>query len=207
MVSCNITAAHHQSQVKTQKAKQEKTMAKHSNTAKTATTHPMTAKEALEHTKGSALRRHQASVTSTPTTEEPHVEIPVPQHVSVEAPITVSPEGATEEQNKDVKDTKVFDFDAEDFIKKHGTKSAAIRALRAEGKEVKDISKLLGIRYQHVRNVLMQMIGAKVPSAEEVKAAESPTSTLKTPEDNEDNGDGDSNGDSNGDAKVKVKVA
>lgn len=35
------------------------------------------------------------------------------------------------------------------------TKSAVIRFLNAEGMKRGDISKLLGIRYQHVRNVLV----------------------------------------------------
>lgn len=46
-------------------------------------------------------------------------------------------------------------FDAGQFIKKHGTKSGAIRALAAEGKSRGDIAKMLNIRYQHVRNVLI----------------------------------------------------
>jgi len=42
-----------------------------------------------------------------------------------------------------------------DFLKKHfKTKSAAIRYLHSLGHSVKDIQKHLGLRYQHVRNVL-----------------------------------------------------
>jgi hypothetical protein len=41
------------------------------------------------------------------------------------------------------------------WIKEHlKTKSAAIRYLHDKGHKVKDISKHLGLRYQHVRNVL-----------------------------------------------------
>jgi len=49
-------------------------------------------------------------------------------------------------------------FDRDGFIKKHGTKSSAIRALTAEGHERKVVAKMLGIRYQHVRNVLITPI-------------------------------------------------
>lgn len=49
-------------------------------------------------------------------------------------------------------------FDAVAFIKQHGTKSAAIRQLAADGKTRTEIKTLLGIRYQHVRNVLITPI-------------------------------------------------
>jgi hypothetical protein len=55
-------------------------------------------------------------------------------------------------------DEVVVEFDAGAFIKKHGTKSAAIRALNAEGKSRSEIAELLKIRYQHVRNVLITPI-------------------------------------------------
>jgi|WetSurMetagenome_2_1015567.scaffolds.fasta_scaffold611830_2 hypothetical protein len=46
-----------------------------------------------------------------------------------------------------------------EYITKHGgTKSGAIRALTNEGKTRMEVSKLLGIRYQHVRNVLITPI-------------------------------------------------
>jgi hypothetical protein len=54
-------------------------------------------------------------------------------------------------------------FDREAFLKQHnGNKSAAIRALRAMGMEVGPIAKALILKYQHVRNVLIQQLGAKV---------------------------------------------
>jgi hypothetical protein len=46
-------------------------------------------------------------------------------------------------------------FDHVKFIKECGTKSAAIRKLSQQGKTRGEISKLLEIRYQHVRNVLI----------------------------------------------------
>lgn len=50
-------------------------------------------------------------------------------------------------------------FDKGSYIKNHGnTTSGAIRALEAEGKSRGEIAKLLGIRYQWVRNVLITPI-------------------------------------------------
>lgn len=45
-----------------------------------------------------------------------------------------------------------------DLIKQYGNKSGAIRGLFAEGLNRADIAKLLDIRYQHVRNVLITPI-------------------------------------------------
>lgn len=50
---------------------------------------------------------------------------------------------------------KVVVFDATAYIKEAGSKSAAIRKLVASGKTRGETAKLLGIRYQHVRNVLI----------------------------------------------------
>lgn len=49
-------------------------------------------------------------------------------------------------------------FDSAKHIAEVGTKSAAIRKLTAEGKTRSEVAKLLGIRYQHVRNVLITPI-------------------------------------------------
>lgn len=65
-------------------------------------------------------------------------------------------------------ETKPIVPSAEELIKKYGTKSAAIRALYAEKKTVSEIAKILDIKYQHVRNVLQQPLGAKLPTSEEV---------------------------------------
>jgi len=50
------------------------------------------------------------------------------------------------------------EFDAAKFVQEVGTKSAAIRRLTAEGKTRSEVAKMLGIRYQHVRNVLITPI-------------------------------------------------
>lgn len=47
---------------------------------------------------------------------------------------------------------------AQDLIAKFGNKSKAIRGLTAEGKSRSEVAKLLNIRYQHVRNVLITPI-------------------------------------------------
>lgn len=45
------------------------------------------------------------------------------------------------------------DFDRDAFIKEQGSKSAAIRKLLGDGKTRGEVAKMLGLRYQHVRNV------------------------------------------------------
>lgn len=46
-------------------------------------------------------------------------------------------------------------YNLEELYKKLTTKSAVIRYLSAEGMKRGEIAKLLNIRYQHVRNVLI----------------------------------------------------
>ncbi len=50
-----------------------------------------------------------------------------------------------------------YDFQA--LLEKHHTKSAVIRHLSAEGLSRSDIARVTGLRYQHVRNVLLMPIG------------------------------------------------
>lgn len=47
---------------------------------------------------------------------------------------------------------------ASELVAKHGNKSRAIRALLSEGKTRSEVSKMLGVRYQHVRNVAITPI-------------------------------------------------
>jgi len=49
-------------------------------------------------------------------------------------------------------------FDSAKYIAEVGTKSAAIRKLTGEGKTRSEVAKMLKIRYQHVRNVLITPI-------------------------------------------------
>lgn len=60
------------------------------------------------------------------------------------------------------------------LVSKFGTKSAMIRGLTAEGMSRSDIAKSTGLRYQHVRNVLITPI--KTPK---VVAAPAPAATEK----------------------------
>ena len=46
-------------------------------------------------------------------------------------------------------------FEKDQLLKKFETKSAAIRFLNSEGLSRSEIAKILEIRYQHVRNVLI----------------------------------------------------
>ncbi len=47
-------------------------------------------------------------------------------------------------------------FDLAQLMETHKTKSGVIRYLASQGMSRGDISRFLGIRYQHVRNVLTQ---------------------------------------------------
>jgi hypothetical protein len=61
--------------------------------------------------------------------------------------------------NAKVKEVKVENkVDATELFAKYGSKSATIRALAAEGKTRSEIKKITGLRYQHVRNVLITPI-------------------------------------------------
>lgn len=55
------------------------------------------------------------------------------------------------------------------LIAKFGNKSNAIRALNSEGKTRSEIAKLLGIRYQHVNNVLNQVLKRPIKAAREAE--------------------------------------
>lgn len=46
---------------------------------------------------------------------------------------------------------------AQAYMKKYKTKSATIRKMFADGISKADIARAMNIRYQHVRNVLVQM--------------------------------------------------
>ena len=69
------------------------------------------------------------------------LEAPDEVGIDVEGPIVIAAEETPEE-----------------LIKRFGNKSNAIRALIAEGKTRSEVAKLLGIRYQHVNNVINQVL-------------------------------------------------
>lgn len=52
-------------------------------------------------------------------------------------------------------------YNGQALIKEHGSKSAAIRFLNSKGETTGAIAKILGIRYQHARNVLVTPLTGK----------------------------------------------
>lgn len=74
---------------------------------------------------------------------------------------------------------------AEALIAKHGNKSNAIRAMSAAGQTRSQIAKALGIRYQHVNNVLNQVLKREIKKERDQKngnGAEATEVTAKTEE-------------------------
>ena len=64
---------------------------------------------------------------------------------------------------------------AEELIAHYGNKSNAIRALSADGKTRSEVAKLLNIRYQHVNNVLGQVLKRPIKAAREAEKANGTT--------------------------------
>lgn len=96
---------------------------------------------------------------------EPVVETPAP------APVATTPQ--TKEQIAATQKAKLTEL-----VAKYGTKSQMIRALKADGMKTADIAKLTGLRYQHVRNVLMVIVKTpKVVVPVVVKEEVKPTTT------------------------------
>lgn len=60
--------------------------------------------------------------------------------------------------NKSTNPTTTTTHNLEELMSKYQTKSGVIRFLDSEGMKRGDIAKLLNIRYQHVRNVLITPI-------------------------------------------------
>jgi len=71
---------------------------------------------------------------------------------AVEQPSVVE---QTMESGGDVNPIVTAGFDLDKLREEHKTKSGVIRALAGEGFATKHICKFMGIRYQHVRNVLV----------------------------------------------------
>lgn len=87
--------------------------------------------------------------------------------------VAVETEAAT--PTTEVKDEK----SAAELIAEFGTKSNAIRALSASGKPKGEIAKILGIRYQHVRNVLAQPLKRVIKAERDAAKVEPATSETK----------------------------
>jgi len=62
-------------------------------------------------------------------------------------------------------EAKTTEMSSTELIKLHGSKSAAIRALAAEGYKTAEIARKLGIIYQHARNVLQRPLKRKATKA------------------------------------------
>ena len=87
-------------------------------------------------------------------------------------------QGEQEEQKQDVGYTIVptraklpIPLAAQPLIEEHGNKSNAIRPLYAQGDgmSISEIAKLMGIKYQHVRNVLLQPQKRKIKEEREAR--------------------------------------
>lgn len=63
----------------------------------------------------------------------------------------------------------------EELIALYGNKSNAIRALSANGNTRSEVAKLLNIRYQHVNNVLGQVLKRPIKAAREAEKANGTT--------------------------------
>lgn len=63
---------------------------------------------------------------------------------------------------------------ADALIRLYGNKSNAIRALHGAGKKTAEIAKLLGIRYQHARNVILQPLKREIKAARDEAQASAP---------------------------------
>lgn len=60
-------------------------------------------------------------------------------------------------------------FDLEALMMEHKTKSNVIRFLTSQGQTRSQVAKFMGIRYQHVRNVLTQPLKQKVEAPAEAE--------------------------------------
>jgi DNA-directed RNA polymerase specialized sigma24 family protein len=94
------------------------------------------------------------------------VEAVVEQHEDLQAENLIETEATTE-----VEATEEAMRTPEDLISLYGNKSKAIRALAAQGKTRSEIAKLLGIRYQHVNNVLHQPLKRQIKAEREAAKA------------------------------------
>jgi hypothetical protein len=56
-------------------------------------------------------------------------------------------------------------YDYAKLLKEYGTKSAVIRHLSFDGLTRSEITKVTGLRYQHVRNVLIAPVGKEIMDA------------------------------------------
>lgn len=98
---------------------------------------------------------------------------PVTVAAVVATPVAVAPQAAVVVQTvmNGVTAENFATFSKEDLIKGYGNKSGAIRGLAALGLKPGPISKQLGIRYQHARNVLSRPLKRVIKDERDAKAA------------------------------------
>lgn len=114
-----------------------------------------------------AVRKSEAEINNAPET------------TAVTGTETTSPAPVTEAVVNQVQSQ--FDGKtAEDLIKEYGNKSNAIRAMSAAGLKAGPISKALGIRYQHARNVMAQPLKRVIKAERDGKAAAAATEAATT---------------------------
>lgn len=61
------------------------------------------------------------------------------------------------------------DLTTEQLIEKYGNKSAAIRTLHKQGYTVSEIAKMVGVIYQHARNVILRPLKRRNDNKEGTK--------------------------------------
>lgn len=111
--------------------------------------------------KDETAHNEPAAETKAPKVEVKSVEVPPasPETAAQVATVTETPE---------------------QLIAKYGNKSNAIRAMAASGMKCGPISKALGIRYQHARNVLNQPLKRVIKEEREAAKAETKKTTPVT---------------------------
>jgi len=111
--------------------------------------------------KHSNAQHKPVAETVTPAVEAPKVETPKVEIVQGAETVTPIVEGFTAES--------VMTKTAPELITAYGNKSNAIRGLNGLGLKTGPISKLLGIRYQHARNVLSKPLKRVIKETRDAK--------------------------------------
>jgi predicted RNA-binding protein YlqC (UPF0109 family) len=123
-----------------------------------------------------ASRKNQAQVEVKNLAPSPD-EVGIETEVKGES-VVIQPEVEVKTKTKTKDRVEVTPEMIKALIDKHGNKSNAIRALAAEGKTRSETANLLGIRYQHVNNVLGQVLKREIKK--ERDAANGTTTTEAT---------------------------
>lgn len=109
--------------------------------------------------------------TNTAETDLNDVETTAAVESVVETETKTEGVEVVETTNKDPEATQPPEY----WIKMFGNKSKAIRAMSAEGLTRSEIAKRLGIRYQHVNNVLHQPLKREIKAEREAAKQQAET--------------------------------